>query len=397
MADQFKEVTKRGYGSRIIGSIKGIGFGLLLFFGSFVVLFNNEGSQNVAEIADTAIEIDANQAVEDLDGKLVAASGTVVSEEMLGDGLYLVAGDYLSVDRKVEMYAWVEKTSSTSKTNLGGSETTETTYNYVKEWTSSPASTGSFKYPEDHENSSLPIEGGSFSVSSAKVGMYNLDVSKLQLPASSPLTLNQENTLLSGDAVLSGNYIYIPATKPVSEFDYYYEFEEDTTSSSVAAPELGDVRISYTALKDSVEGTVFGKLDGDSIVKFVDAEKDNASVYRLFKGDKQEAVAQYDKEHTFSMWMWRIIGFFMMWMGLSALVAPISVLLDVVPFLGSLSRAATGTVTFLAALILSLVTIVVSMIVHSLLALVIVALGGVGIFMFFLKKKGEKTAPIKTV
>ncbi|MEK7086035.1 MAG: TMEM43 family protein, partial [Patescibacteria group bacterium] len=143
MSDQYKVVTTKGYGSRIVDSIKGVGMGILLFLASFGVLYWNEGRVDLSEVAKNAVEISSTEvALAGVDGKLVSTNGKITSGETLGDGLYLNPGKYLSVHRDVEMYAWVEKTSSNSDTNLGGSETTETTYTYAKEWTSSPSSSG---------------------------------------------------------------------------------------------------------------------------------------------------------------------------------------------------------------------------------------------------------------
>jgi cytochrome b561 len=57
-----------------------------------------------------------------------------------------------------------------------------------------------------------------------------------------------------------------------------------------------------------------------------------------------------------------------MWIGLTLLFGPISVLLDVLPPLGELGRSLIGAVTFVGAVLLTLATILVSSIVHSPLA-----------------------------
>ena len=64
----------------------------------------------------------------------------------------------------------------------------------------------------------------------------------------------------------------------------------------------------------------------------------------------------------------------LMWISLSMVFGPISVALDVIPFLGELSRTLIGVVTFIAALVLSLVTIVISNVIHHPLLLLALAL-----------------------
>ena len=56
------KVTRQGFGSRLGGAIKGILFGIVLFFGSFVLLWWNEGNavdqyKNINEVRDAAVEI----------------------------------------------------------------------------------------------------------------------------------------------------------------------------------------------------------------------------------------------------------------------------------------------------------------------------------------------------
>ena len=57
MQDQFTEVTTKGWGSRILNSIKGVLVGFLMFIVSFGVLYWNEGRIDVSKIAETSIEI----------------------------------------------------------------------------------------------------------------------------------------------------------------------------------------------------------------------------------------------------------------------------------------------------------------------------------------------------
>lgn len=376
MADQYKVVTTKGFGNRIIDSIKGIGMGILLFLASFYVLYWNEGRVDLSQVAKTAINIGATEAAPaDANGKLVSTTGKVTSAEMLDDGLYLNSGKYLSVSRQVEMYAWVEKAASSSDKNLGGSETTETTYTYDKQWTSSPSSSGSFKVPQGHENPAMATASATKNVSAAKVGNYDIDMANITLPGFSNVTMNTVNVKVPANGQISGDYLYVPGVGGTS-------------------PAVGDLRMKYTVLNQDIEATIFGKLNGSKIEPFVDFKNDNARLYRMFtEGGADAAVAQLSGEHTFLTWILRIVGFLMMWIGLSALFGPISTLLDVVPFFGSLSRAMIGVVTFIVALVLSLITIFVSMILHNIYAVVASAVIIVILAVVLLKMRGKKSSP----
>ncbi|MBV9787505.1 MAG: hypothetical protein JOZ51_04995, partial [Chloroflexi bacterium] len=167
MADQYTEVTHTGFFKNVFNSFIGALIGVLLFFGSFVVLWMNEGTVNLATIAQKSTLASAASVDPSLDGEFLAATGKLSSAETLGDETFLRPGNYLALDRSVEMYAWVEKTSSKTTKNTGGSSTTETTYTYEKQWTSNPESSSSFRHAAGHNNPELPFGSGSWKVSNA--------------------------------------------------------------------------------------------------------------------------------------------------------------------------------------------------------------------------------------
>jgi len=110
MPDKFTEVSRTGYGNRIIKSIKGIFFGFILFIASFGVLYWNEGRIDFSNIAKTAIEINSQTLADSsLNGKLVSVSGLVTTDQTIGDDLFLKPDKFIAIERRVEMYAWVEE------------------------------------------------------------------------------------------------------------------------------------------------------------------------------------------------------------------------------------------------------------------------------------------------
>ena len=76
----FTEITRVGYGRRLINSIVGAGFGLLLFAGSILLLFWNEGravktARGLEEGAASVISVAAGPVDPAHEGKLVHFSG----------------------------------------------------------------------------------------------------------------------------------------------------------------------------------------------------------------------------------------------------------------------------------------------------------------------------------
>jgi hypothetical protein len=376
MPDQITKVTKVGYGSRILGSIKGIIIGLLLFVVSFGVLYWNEGRADMSKVAEDATPIAADQMNTDanLNSTLVSVQGMLKTAESINDGKFLRADKYLSLHRDVEMYAWIEETESESEVNYGGSETTTTTYSYKTDWTGMPADSSNFEEPAGHENPEMTYQDYSTTAKNGTIGVYKVDISQMQLPGSDAITLNKQNTLLSEGAriVMDGQYLFIG-------------------EGTIEQPWVGDLRIKYSALKSDVDVTVLGKLDGDRISPFYD--KKNNKLYRAFTGTAEGAVATLSREHKISTWIFRVLGFLMMWIGLISILGPISVILDVLPFLGKVSRGIMSLAAFIVSLVLSIVTIIISAIVHNIWVLIIIvaALIGGGYYWYMQKKKSKPT------
>jgi len=369
MPNQFTTTTTTGYGSRIISSIQGVVIGLILFVASFGLLYWNEGRVDLSSIAKTATEISATSVSSDssLNGKLISATGIFNSNEIIGDNLFLKPDKFIATARKVEMYSWVEKSESHSKKNVGGSETTNTTYTYTRSWEENPQNSSNFKYPEGHENSQKTLSSITSKAQNATVGAYQVEMSSVTLPQFTKLQLNQQNTTLSQDAVLANDsYIFIGKN----------------TSSVFDNPQIGDLRVSYSVLYPGKTATIFGKLDNGSISPYSD--KNNNQLYRIFSGTRDEAISTLHSEHTLLLWILRVVGFLMMWFGLMALFGPISVLLDILPIFGTLSRSLIGVATFLISFVLTIVTIIVSMIIHNLIALLIVLALTIALIIFFI-------------
>lgn len=375
MADQYTVTTTKGWGSRIGDSIKGVLVGFIMFIVSFGVLYWNEGRVDVSEIAKTAVEISsAAQAPSGTDDQLVSTTGTLKSDQTLGD-TYLQAGAYIAITQNVEMYAWEENESSTSKTNVGGSETTETTYTYDKKWTSNPESSEGFKKQEGHMNPQMLINSNAVVVPNAQIGIYAVDMTQVTLPSYKGLQLTSANTILSeGLALANEQYLFKGA-------------------GSITGPQVGDIRISYSIIPNPLNSaTIFGKLDSaNSAINPYYGEK-NAKLYRIFEGTRDSGISTMKTEFNMVTWIFRGVGFFLMWFGLMALFGPISVFLDVLPIFGSISRGGIGIVTFLVSLILSVITILVSMIIHNLIVLIIVILAAIIGSVWYMKGKRKKQA-----
>lgn len=374
MADRYTEVTRTSFFSNLMGSFIGVLFGVLLFIGSFFVLWINEGRLNLATVARKSTPIAAASIAPDMEGKLVAATGTLSTPEQLDDAGFIRPGNYLALERSVEMYAWVEHTSSSTTKNTGGSSTTETTYRYEREWTSDPESASSFRYPDGHENPALPLQSQSWTVPNATLDAYTVDPQQLTLPEAQPIKLDDETTEISEPWRVDGEYL------------------TDSTSS-VSQPRLGDVRIRYLAVPDQIDVTLFGKASGSQIVPF---ETKGEQLYRAFSENREQAISTLNTEYQISIWIIRVIGFVMMWLGLSLCFSPINAVLDILPFLGNMSRFLTGALMFGIALVLSMLTILASIIAHNIFLLIGLLIVIIGCALLWSRVRRPSMAAVST-
>jgi len=445
MSDQFTSVEEKGLGTNLIDSIKGVAVGGLLFICSFVVLWRIEGRVDLSEVAKKSVVANPASVDSGLNGKFVSVTGELKTDEQVGDPELLKPGNYLRLHRNVQMFAWVENVKTSTEKKTGGKKVETRTVTYTKDWTNKPKLPTEMENPKGHENIPLTIKDETFSAQKATVGAYPFDPQEASLPSAEQLKLTKDmvksaadeakpeattdgaagsEAKAEGDAVKpadekadeaagddkkskkkkrKGRSVKKPrppvaevgkaerkadliaARKPqtFSLADDKYLFKG---SGTLSQPEVGDVRISYTALVPGAKVTMFGKLDGGSIQAYKDKE---SSLFRAVPGSREEAIQTLADEHKTVGWVLRIVGFLMMWFGLILFFGPINTLLDILPFLGSAGRFLVSVVMFPIALVLSLVTVILSIIAHSpiLLTLVFVAMGAGGYFLYQKKKK----------
>jgi hypothetical protein len=362
------EVTHVGWFQRIMGSFVSALFGIAVFLGAFVLLYWNEGRPDLSQVAKTAIEVDANRPGTKAIGKLAAVSGTLASTERVGDA-YFAPGPFLAVKREAEMYAWIEESHTETQKNAGGSETKTTTYTYHKSWTGSPSR--SFR-KAGYRNPAMSVSDATTKAKRAKVGVMAVDMATLELPAYKPVSLSARNTR---NGQPKGPYLYL--------------------GDRSGSPAIGDIRLSYAVVPSGQKVTLLGKPDSASHIAPY-KHRTGDTFYRAFPGSKKDAVATMHGEHVMMTWLLRLAGFGMMWGGLFLMLEPINVLLDVLPFLGSMGRGLSGFGTFLIALVLSVVTILVAMLLHNLVAMIAIGLATVAIgSVVFSKKKEQLTRQVR--
>jgi hypothetical protein len=361
MADQIVETSTTGFMGNMGKSIMAVPIGILLFFLSFFVFWKTEGRTDWSKVAATSTEVSADSP-SGSDGAFVSVTGALTSPEKLGDPDFLAPGDFITLDRVPQMYAWVENKKTDSKKKVGGKTETTTTYTYVKEWTRSPKASSEFRDPTGHQNPAMSIAAQDFVVGTAKVGAWGFTPSEAGLPSGGDLSLGNAQLIGKGTSAQKvGDELFIGTGTP-------------------DVPVVGDVKVAWDALPAGQKVTLFGDASGGTLSAHM--HKDEDRFFRALSGTRAEAIATLKSEYKAKGWVGRVVGFLMMWIGMTMVFAPLHGIMDILPFMGKVSRGLVGCITFPIALVLSAITIVISMLLHSILAMVIVTLilGGLGFF-----------------
>lgn len=372
MSSPLTTTSSKGFLSNLMSSFLAIPVGILLFLASFWVLFKNEGRTNWSEVsaASTAVPADPASGTE---GAFVSVTGSLGTSAPVGDAPFIQVGPYLQLQRSGEMYAWQQNESRQTRDKVGGGTETITTYTYEMVWTSSPASSSGFQ-DQTKQNPPAPAIVGTATqtASVGNVGSWTFAPASANLPSGSPLTL---------DAT-----VLVPGVPGRPDGTYLYQ-----GAGPAGAPQLGDVRLSWRAVRTGGNATIFGNVQGTSIVPHV---HEGSSFLRVFTSTRDEALATMQTEYEIQGWLFRILGFLMMWFGMGMVFAPLHAIAGILPFLKKGTTFLVNVITFPIALVLTTITVVVSMILNSWVAILVTCLlfGGIIAALFVMRKKGGGAA-----
>ena len=374
----YTEVTSESWFGRIGGALKGIVFGVLLIAIAFFVLFKNEGRavkryKTLKEGAGKVVSVGSEAVDPSNEGKLVHLTGRATTDEVLKDSAFGVSANAMRLKRDVEMFQWKETQKKKTKKKLGGGTETVTDYSYQKVWFGNSISSSDFKLAGEHTNpSSMPYAAKEVVAANATVGGFSLTKSLVQKMSGFEVLVPESVPVSLGDkATLHGDSLYI--------------------GKDPAAPQVGDVRIRFNLVKPGDVSIVATQI-GDTFEAF--RSKKGGTILMLRTGAHSAEAMFQQAQDSNKMWTWilRAVGFVLMFFGFSLVFKPLSVVADVVPFIGSIVAAGTGLIAFVLAAVLSIITIAVAWVVYRPvlgIALLIVAAA----LVFVLKGKLKKKTP----
>lgn len=365
--DSYVEESSRGWFSRIGDSIKGILFGLLLFIVAFPLLWWNEGRsveryKSLEEGQGVVISVAATAADPVNNGKLVHTQGLAETDEMLTDDIFGVSANAIKLQRQVSMYQWQEDVKTETKEKVGGTETTKKTYTYQKEWSSDFINSGKFKR-SGHDNPPMPFQSKSLAAKQVLLGAFKLNASQInQIGGATELTIDNATP----PAELNG--------KIVSETGNVFYLGDNSGN-----PQIGDLKVSFTTVNPQ-DISVVAQQQGNSFSPYQTETGGTIDLLESGLVDAKSMFAIAQQENTLLTWAIRAGGFFMMWLGLSLIFKPLSVLAAVLPFLGNLVAMGTGILALLISLPCTMITVALAWIAYRpLLAGALIAIAAVAI------------------
>lgn len=348
MPDSVQVTSSSSWFSRLGKAFTGIVVGIILIIVGIGLLFWNEGRavktyNTLKEGQGLVIDVASDSVDAANDGKLVHLTADALTDETLVDQDFGISANVIRLRRDVLMYQWEETRQSETRKKIGGGEETVTTYTYSKEWRRSLNDSSNFQSPSGHENpSEFPFDSMTWDAENVPVGAFYLSpdlVSQLSDFADLSVREIPEGAAWPEDAKLSNGGIFLGA---------------DT-----AQPQIGDVWINFSVVEQGPVSLIAAQ-NGDTFAEY--QTKAGGAIAMIVAGNVpaqqmfEDAIAQ----NTLITWLVRLGGFILIWIGFGLLFAPLSVLADIVPIFGSLVGAATGLISFLLALAVSLTVIAIA-------------------------------------
>ena len=384
----FTETTHVGFATRLKNAIKGVGQGISLIGIAVYFLFWNEGNsvrtaRSLAEGSELVVPLDNSALDPAHEGDLVHINGPLNLAMPLVDTALGVAANTQTVrlERVVEQFAWIEEKRTKTETGFGGGQEKTTEYTYRMDWTDSPDSGAEFRISEGHMNPPLPIRPRVIRQEEGKIGAFSVTDEISDLGGALPmlLTADQARAL---DLALS---LERPARLVAGQVVF---------SDSVAAPQLGDLRISYLT-SDIDAASVVGVQRGSGLVPYT--AQNGRRIYLVEEGLKsaEEMFRTAAASNKIKTWLQRIALMVLLFLGFKALFSLIDVAASILPFLGWVTSSVTSLISLALTLVVGGGTMAVAWLYfRPVLSLAIfgIALAGATIFAHVARRSAQNTS-----
>jgi hypothetical protein len=338
------ETTTTGWLSRMGSSLVGVLIGIVLLPCAIFLLSWNEGRAVTAATGlkrglSTIVEVNADTVNPQNNSKLVYLNGILSGATPAVDPWNkLSAAGLLRLQRKVEMYQWLERESETTSNNIGGSQTTQKTYTYSLGWAETAVNSAQFKVPAGHQNPAMPLKSQTFDANPVKIGAFTLEKSLVR-----DLTnFEAVETLTQAPAGyrVQGNMLYKGANPD--------------------QPALGDVRVTYSAIAAQTY-SIAAQQNNNTLTTY-QGTKNDYKIALIEPGvvSVQKLFADQASTEKLITWACRIGGFLLLLIGFNLIMGPLAMLVAFLPFLQGLVGAGTFFIALGLAIPITLITIAIA-------------------------------------
>lgn len=351
----------------------GIVSGLLLLLIGIGVLWYNEGrtvktQSAINEAQKKYKDVSSKKVDTKNDGKLVATKGKIDSSESneLKDEKFGIKEKAAKLTRTVEMYQWEEKCETDDNDNKKCT--------YEKVWEDRLIDSSEFEQSGHTNPDSMPYESETYIADNIKLGAYTLP---------EELIKQVGNNKKKGNDALTNEYNN--SVEDIKVVDNYLTNVKDGTA------EIGNIRISYQYLTDQTVSVMAVQNDG-TFEAF--SAKNGKTIYKIMKGNFTGAqiLEKMTNENKTIKWLLRLVGVILIISGFSSMFSFINKLTGRIPIIGNLVSGATGLISAVLGLAVSLIVIALAWFrFRPLLSIVlIVIVAGLIIFLKVYKKEPNK-------
>jgi len=350
-----------GFFSQFGDSLKGILTGFALIPLSIFVVFKVETCTQAGDAFKNAKPVTQME-----EGKPVYITGKLTAEPV--GSLFVKSGSYISVSESSEVYAWDE----TERTEGEGSNKKKVRECKLK-WTSDPDNPSKFQLPackskpfyQRRVKSDTNVATGGMLASDGKT--YKVSLSDTDFTSSVSSSKPADSEVNANGYIPSGNYLYSNASCASNEYE-------------------GCERVSLTVTPiPETDMTFLGTLKGDTLGKFT--YKDEAFMSASV-GDYAQTMAAIKSDDSTKKWIGRFVSFILLWAGLSLLVGPVTMLLDFIPFVGTMG---SSVIRFVLGVVAFIIIAITSLLVQFWYIWLLLILGGLGYGYY--KKKNTTASP----
>ena len=332
-------MTKKGNKKSSGGGIVG---GLLLIVVGIGLLWYNEGRTvktqgAIKEAKSNYTDVKSETIDEKYDGKLIATKGQIDTSEAttLTDSIFGITAQTAKMVRKVEMYQWEENCESDEDDN-------KKNCTYKKEWSDNLIDSTKFEESGHNNPEYMPYQSETQIAKNVKIGAFILPEELIR-----QLSTNKHKT----NAELETEY--------QNKIEGYNIKDTYITNTKEATEEIGDIRISFEYL-DNETVSILAVQTGNTFEAFT--AKNGKDIYKIVKGSKTGAQILEDmtKSNNFIKWLLRALGTLLVILGFSSMFSIITNLTDKIPILGNIVSGATGLISFLLGISISLIVIAIA-------------------------------------